>query len=58
MKKYNKIWDKVRTDIKKILIAKLHDKTFLKTKTKSYGYEARDEEVCKVNSNLTCLPVI
>ena len=42
LKKYNNIWDKVSTDIKKEFDRKpAFNKKVLKTKTKSYSDEAR-----------------
>ena len=52
MEKYNAIWDKVSTDIKK---------ENLKTKIKSYDNQVPnfyDKEFPKVDSNYTCLAVI
>ena len=43
LKKYNIIWDKVRTDINKEFDSKyVYNKKLLKTKIKSYGDEATD----------------
>ena len=39
----------------------VYNKNFLKTETKSYGYEVtdfHDKEILKVDSNCTCLVVI
>ena len=53
---------KVSNSIKKELNWKpVYNKSFLKTKTRSYGHEAtgfHDKEVPKVGSNYTCLAVI
>ena len=63
--KYNAIWDKVSTDIKKkknltssLFIIK---KRFLKAIIKSHGEEVTDfydKEIPKVGSNHTCLALI
>ena len=62
MEKYNTIWDKFHTDIKKNLIAKLFIiKHFLKIKIKFYGDEATDfhnKELPKTGSDCTCLAVV
>ena len=62
LEKYNTIWDKVSTDIKKKIDSKsVYNKTFLKTKIKSSGDEATDfrvKETAKVGSDCTCLVVI
>ena len=62
MKKYNIIWDKVSADIKnKVDWERVCKKTFLKTKTKSYGDEVTDfydKVIHKINSNHTCLAVL
>ena len=43
LKRYNTIWDKVSTDIKKEFDSKLvYNKNYLKTKIKSYGNEVTD----------------
>ena len=56
LEKYNVIWDKVSTGIKKEFDTKpVYTKKFLKTKTKSYG---NDKEMSKVGFNYTCLAVI
>ena len=52
--------DKVSADIKKILIASLSTKKYLKTKIKFNGNEVTDfyvKKSLKVNSNHTCLAV-
>ena len=61
-KKYNTIWGKVSTDIKKEFASKPGNKNiFLKAKTKSHGNEVADfynREIPKVDSKRTCLSVI
>ena len=43
LEKYNTIWDKVRTDIKKEFDSEpICNKNFLKTKVKSHGDEVKD----------------
>ena len=43
LKKYNSIWDKVSSDIKKEFHSKpVFNKNFLETKIKSYADEAKD----------------
>ena len=43
LEKYNTIWDKVGTDIKKEFDRQpVYDKNYLKTKVKSYGGEVTD----------------
>ena len=43
LEKYNTIWDKVRTDIKKEFDGEpICNKNFLKTKVKSHGDEVKD----------------
>ena len=43
LKKYNAVWDKVITDIKKKIDSKpIYNKGFLKAKIKSYGDEVTD----------------
>ena len=43
LEKYNTIWDKVRTDIKKEFDSQpICNKNFLKTKVKSHGDEVKD----------------
>ena len=55
LKKYNVIWNKVSNSMKKEFDSELiHDKTFLKTKIKSYGDKVtdfHDQEIPKVVSN-------
>ena len=62
LEKYNAIWDKVGTDIKKEFDSKpVYNKKFLKNKIKSHGDEVTDSydnEIPKVYSNHTCLLVI
>ena len=62
LNKYNTVWDKISTHIKKVLNSEpVYNKKFLKTKTKSYRYGAtdfQDKEVPKVDSICTCLAVI
>ena len=66
LKKYNTIWDKVNTDIKKQFVnlkqrVCLQYKFFLKTKIKSYGDEVTDfynKEIPKVDFNHTGVGVI
>ena len=62
LEKYNIVWDKISADIKKEFDSKpVYNKTFFKTKIKSYYNEATgfyDKEVPKVDSNYTCLGVI
>ena len=62
LEKYNTIWDKISTDIKKEFDSEpVYNKEFLKTKIKSHGDEITDvydKEVLKVESNHTCLAVI
>ena len=58
-KKYNAIWDKVSA--KEYDSEPVYNKTFLKTKIKSYCNEAtdfHDKEMPKAGSNHTCLEVI
>ena len=53
LEKYNSIWEKVSTDIKK--------EFYLITKIKSYGDEVTDfydKEIPRVDSNYACLAVI
>ena len=43
LEKYNTIWDKVSTDIKREFDREpIYNKKFLKTKIKSYGDEVKD----------------
>ena len=62
IKKYNTIWDKVSSDIKKELDSEsVYNKEFLKTKTKSHGDEVTsfyDKEISKVDPNHAYLAVI
>ena len=56
LKKYNTIWDKVSTDIKKKEFDSepVYNKQFLKTKIKSHGHEVTDfydKETPNVDSN-------
>ena len=59
---YNGIWNKVSNSIKKELDCEpIYNKTFVKTRIKSYDHEATDfhyNEIPKVCSNYTCLAVI
>ena len=59
LKKYNAIWDKASA--KEFDSEPVYNKTFLKTKIKSYGNEAtdfHDKQMLKTGSNHTCLEVI
>ena len=62
LKKYNTIWDKVSTHIKKESDSEtVYNKEFLKTKIKSHRDEVTDfydKEIPKVHSNHTCLAVL
>ena len=62
LKKYNTIWDKVSTDIKRKFDSEpVYNKEFLKTKIKSHGDKVTgfyDKEIPKVDSSHTCLAVI
>ena len=62
LENYNIIWDKVSADKKKELDSKrVHNKNFIKTRTKLFGNEATDFYdglSPKVDSNHTCLAVI
>ena len=62
LEKYNILWDKVTSDVKRELDSELlYDKSLLKTKIKSYGFKAvdfYDKEVPKTGSNHTYLAVI
>ena len=62
LKKYMDIWNKVSYSIKKEHdFESICNKNFLKTKAKSYDYEATDfleEEMPKVGSNYICLAVM
>ena len=59
---YRGIWNKVSNSIKKKLDCEpIYNKTFVKTRIKSYDHEATDfhyNEIAKVGSNYTCLAVI
>ena len=60
--KYNTIWDKVSTDIKKQFDSEfVYNKNSLKTKIKSYSDEITDfydEKIPKLDSSHTCLAAI
>ena len=62
LEKYNTIWDKVSTDIKKEFGSDpVYNKYFLQTNIKSHGDEFTDfydKEIPNVDSNHTCLAVI
>ena len=62
LEKYNTIWDKVSTDMKKEFDRNpVYNKKFLKTKIKSHGDEVTDfydKETPKVRSNHACLAVL
>ena len=62
LEKYNIIWDKVRSNIKKKIDSEpVYNKNYLKTKIKFCGDETtdfHDKEIPKVNSNLPFLAVI
>ena len=62
LKKYDIIWDKVSTDIKKEFDSEpVYNKEFLKTKIKFHGDEITDfchKKIPNVDSNHTCLAVI
>ena len=63
LEKYNTIWDKVCSDIKKEFDSEpvFYNKEFLKTKIKSHGDEItefHDENIAKVDSRHICLAVI
>ena len=62
LEKYNTIWDKFSSDIKKELDRKhVYNNFFLKTKVRSYGDEAtgfHDKEIPKVGSNHNCLAIM
>ena len=59
LEKYNTIWDKVSTDIKKEFDSEpVYDKKFLNNKVKSHGNKVAnfyDKKNPKVDSNHTCL---
>ena len=61
LEKYNTIWDKASTGIKKEFDSEpVYNKIFLKTKIKSYGGEVTDfydRLIPKMDSNHTCLAV-
>ena len=60
--KYNIVWDKVYTDIKKEFDREpVYNKNYLKTKTKSHGNEVTDfynKRIPKLDSSHICLAVI
>ena len=62
LEKYNTIWDKVNTGMKKEFDSEpVYNKEFLNTKLKSHGDEVTDfydKKIPKVDSNHTCLVVI
>ena len=62
LEKYNTIWDKVSTEIKKEFDSQpVYDKNYLKTKVKSHGNEVTDfydKKISKLDSNHTCLALI
>ena len=62
LEKYNTIWDKVSTDIKKEFDSEpVYNKHFLKTEIKSYLDEVTDfydKEIPTVDCNYICLPEI
>ena len=62
LQKYNTIWDKVSTDIKKEFDSKpVYNKIYLKTTIKSHGNEVTDfydKKIPKIDYNDTCLAVI
>ena len=62
LEKYNTVWDKVSSDIKKEFDSKpVYNKEFLKTKIKSHGDKVTDfysKESPRVEYNHTCLAVI
>ena len=62
LNKYNTIWDKVSSDIKREFDSEpAYNKNCLKTKIKSFGYEATDfydKEIAKLSSNHPLLAVI
>ena len=54
LEKYNTIWDKFSTDIKKVDSEPAYNKKLLKAKIKSHGDEVTvfyDKEIPKVDSN-------
>ena len=61
LKKYNTVWHKVSSDIKKEFDIKPVYKKFLKTKIECYSDEATDfhnKEVSNLGCNYVCLAVI
>ena len=62
LEKYNTIWDKASSDIKRGFDSEpVYNKNFLKTKMKSYGDDVTDfydKEIPKVDSNHIFLGVI
>ena len=62
LEKFNTIWDKVSTDIKKEFDSEPgYNNILLETKIKSHGDEVTDfydKEIPKVDSNFTCLEII
>ena len=62
LEKYNILWDKVTSDVKREFDSELlYKKSLLKTKIKSYGYKAadfQDKKMPKIGSNHTYLAVI
>ena len=62
LEKYNTIWDKFDTDIKKEFDSEpVYNKHYLKTKIKSHGDEFTDfydKKIPKLDSNHACLAVI
>ena len=62
LEKYNTIWDKVNSDIKKESDSEpVYNKEFLKTIIKSHDDEVTDfydKKIPKVDPNHTCLAVI
>ena len=58
LEKFNTIWDKISTDVKKEFDrVPLYNEAFLKTKIKSYGdkvTDLHDKEMPKAGSNHTC----
>ena len=58
---YNDVWNRVDNNKKQVGCKLMDNKKILLTKIRSYSNEATDfhnEEVPKVGSNCTCLPVI
>ena len=62
LEKYNTIWDKVSTDIKREFDSNpVYNKNYLKTKIKSHGDEVTDfydKKILKLDSNHTCLALL